>query len=60
MGNLLTPKLLWTSAKTKLAAQAQKTIIQIQLYQRQHGYLLQNKIFKLFESLVKQILCYSA
>ena len=59
MGILFTPRLSWTLAKTKLAAQAQKAIMQIQSYQRQHGYLLQNELFKLFDSLVKPILCYA-
>ena len=60
MGLLFTPKLVWTSAKIKLAAQAQKAIISIHNYQRAFGYLLQGDSFKLFDSMVKPILCYAS
>ena len=58
MGLLFTTKFVWTSAKIKLAAQSQKAIISIHNYQRAFGYLLQGDSFKLFESMVKPILCY--
>ena len=57
MGLLFTPKLKWTRAKLTLAAQAQKSIMLISNYQCKFGYFHHN-IFKLFDSMVKPILCY--
>ena len=58
MGLLFTPKLKWTCAKLTLAAQAQKSIMSISNYQRKFGYFHHNDIFKLFDSMLKPILCY--
>ena len=60
MGLLFTPMLSWTSAKIKLAAQAQKAIFSIQNYQRTFGYLQHSETFKLFDAIVKPVLCYAS
>ena len=58
MGLLFPTKLSWSSAKIKLAAQAKKTVFAIRKYQRPFGMFLHIYIFKLFDSMVKPILCY--
>ena len=60
MGLLFTPMLSWTSAKIKLASQAEKAIISITKYQHKFGHLLLNETFKLFDAIVKPILCYAS
>ena len=60
MGLLFTPMLSWTSAKIKLASQAEKAIMSISKYQRKFGHLLLNETFKLFDAIVKPILCYAS
>ena len=60
MGILFTPKLSWTPAKEKLAAQARKAIYSINNYQRKFGYFSHNEYFKLFDAMVKPILTYGA
>ena len=50
----------WTSAKIKLASQAQKAIQSIKNYEIKNGYLLHTESFKLFDSMVKPILCYAS
>ena len=60
MGLLFTPKLSWSKAKAKLAAQARKSIFAIRSFQRTFGYFSHNEYFKLFDSMVKPILTYGA
>ena len=60
MGLLFTPKLSWTCAKIKLASQAQKVILNIQNSEHIYGYLLHKESFKLFDAMVKSILCYAS
>ena len=60
MGLLFTPKLSWSKAKRKLAAQARKAIFCIKNYQRKFGYFKHEEIFRLFDSMVKPILCYGS
>lgn len=60
MGLLFTPKLSWSSAKLKLAAQAKKAIFAIRKYQQPFGKFLHNDIFKLFDAMVTPILCYAS
>ena len=60
MGLLFTPKLSWSKAKRKLAAQARKAIFCIQNYQRKFCYFKHEEIFRLFDSMVKPILCYGS
>ena len=55
---LFSPMLSWTSAKIKLASQAQKALNSIINYQRKYGYLLHTVTFKIFDATVKPILCY--
>ena len=58
MALLFTPKLSWTSAKIKLAAQAEKALISIKNYERAYGHLLHSEISKLFDAIIKLIVCY--
>ena len=60
MGLIYTPKLSWTKAKSKLAAQARKSIYAIKSYQRSFGNFSHTEYFKLFDSMVKPILIYGA
>lgn len=60
MGLLFTPKLSWSKAKRKLAGQAKKAIFCIRNYQRTFGYFKHDEIFRLFDSMVKPILCYAS
>ena len=60
LGLVFTPKLSWSKAKRKLASQARKTIFCIKTYQRKFDYFKHDEIFRLFDSMVKQILCYGS
>ena len=60
LGLIFTPKLSWSKAKRKLAAQARKAIFCIKNYQRKFGYFLHADMFRLFDSMVKPILCYGS
>ena len=60
MGLIFTPKLSWSKAKRKLAAQAKKAIFCIKNYQTKFGYFKHDEIFRLFDSMVKPILCYGS
>ena len=60
LGLIFTPKLSWSKAKRKLASQARKAIFCIKPYQRKFGYFQQDKMFCLFDSMVKPILCYGS
>jgi hypothetical protein len=56
MGLLFTPKLSWTKAKKKIAAQARKSFYVIKSYQRNFGKFLHSDYFNVFDSMVKPIL----
>ena len=43
--------------KRKLASQTRKAIVCIKTYQRKFSYFQQDEIFRLFDSMVKPILC---
>ena len=60
MGLLYTPKLSWTKAKLKLAAQARKSVGAIKSFQSTYGYFQLEEYFKLFDSMVKPILLYAS
>ena len=60
MGLMVTPKLIWTAAKTKLASQANRAIISMLKMQRCVGYFDHIEYFKLFDTMIKPILCYAA
>ena len=60
MGLMVTPRLIWTTAKTKLANQANKAIISMSKMQRFVGYFDYAEYFKLFDSMIKPILSYAA
>ena len=58
MGLIFTPKLSWSKAKRKLAAQARKAVFCIRNYQRKFGYFKHEEYFRLFDSMVSPILCF--
>ena len=60
MGLMVTPTLIWTTAKTKLANQANRAIISMIKMQRHIGYFDYTEYFKLFDTMIKPILCYAA
>ena len=60
MGLIFTPKLSWSKAKRKLAAQARKASFCIRNYQRKFGYFKHEEIFRLFDAMVKPILCFGS
>lgn len=60
MGILLTSSLSWSSAHSKLVTQAQRALFAIKAYQRPFGYLSVVDSFKIFDSMVKPILCYAS
>ena len=53
-------KLVWSKTKDVLALQASKAVFKIFQYQRQFGRFCPNDIFKLFDSIVRPILCYGS
>ena len=60
LGILFTPKLSWSMAKSKLAAQANKSIFAIKRFQVPFGRFLHNDMFKLFDAMVVPILTFGA
>ena len=60
LGLIFTPMLSWFSAQQKLAAQARKATFSIYKYQRAFGYFPCKDLFKLFDSMIKPILCHGA
>ena len=60
LGIYFTPKLVWSKTKDVLALQASKAVFKIFQYQRQFGQFCPNDIFKLFDSIVRPILCYGS
>ncbi|MEW8544944.1 MAG: reverse transcriptase family protein [Candidatus Thiodiazotropha sp.] len=60
MGLSVTPKLIWTRAKDTLAIQARKSIVSLLKLQNSIGYFEFVDLFKLFDTMVKPVLCYAA
>jgi len=60
MGILLTSSLSWSSEHSKLVSQAQKDLFAIKAYQIAFGYFSAIDSFKIFDSIVKPILCYAS
>ena len=60
MGVCFTPSLSWATTHTKLGIQAKKSILSIKQYQKSFGYFPIKEYFKLFDSLVKPVLCYAS
>ena len=60
LGSYFTPKLLWTKTKQILSLQALKAVNSILNQQKHFGYFHHHEAFKLFDSVVKPILTYSA
>ena len=60
MGLLFTPKLKWSKALTALTAQAKKSLNSINSYRYMYGPLTHYDYFKVFDSMVKPILCYGS
>lgn len=53
---LFTRNISWSAAKSKLVAQAKKSIYAIKHYQRHFGKFEFQDYFKMFDSMVKRIL----
>ena len=60
MGLLVSPKFIWTCAKEGLATHAKRSIISMLKMQCQIGYYEISEYFKLFDTIIKPILCYAA
>ena len=60
LGMYMTPKLSWSKTHEFAAKQASKAIACIFRYQKSFGRFRPFEIFKLFDSMVKPILCYGA
>ena len=60
LGVYLTPKLSWTKNHEYFAKQACKAIARIFKYQLSFGQFRPKEVFKLFDSMVRPILCYVA
>ena len=60
LGMYFTPKLLWTKTKNMLAKQAIEVNCSIFRYQRNFGSFDSKDLFKLFDTMVKPILCYGS
>jgi len=60
MGILYTPKLCWSAAKTRLAAQGRKALFAIKEYQIPFGYFCCTEFFKLFDAMVAPILTFGS
>ena len=60
LGMLMTPKLVWSKTIEMLSKQALKTTPSILRYQSKFGHFHPKDMFKLFDSMVKPILCYGA
>ena len=60
LGVYFTPKLLWSKTQEMLALQGIKSVACIFRYQRKFGHLSSVDIFKVFDAMVKPILCYGS
>ena len=57
---MFTPKLSWDASHEKLRTHAQKAIFAIYNYKISFGYFPIKKLFILFDSMIKPILCYGS
>ena len=60
LGVYLTPKMSWSFTIDKLSLQAKKISSCVLMYSKKYGNLAPNDIFKIFDSMVKPILCYTS
>ena len=60
MGLYITPRLIWSFAKTSLASQAKKAIISMIKLQNSVDYFEMNELLKLFDTMAKPILLYAS
>jgi len=60
LGMYMTPKLIWSKTHEFAAKQALKVSACIFNYQQKFGYFQPDDIFKLFDSMIKPILCYGS
>lgn len=60
LGMFMTPKLVWSTTHEYASKQAQKAVSCIFRYQRSFGLFYHRDIFKLFDCMIKPILCYGA
>ena len=60
LGMFFTPKLVWTKSLKSQALQALKASASIFKYQKNFGFFNPEDAFKLFDSVVKPILCYGS
>ena len=60
MGLQITPKLIWTYAKECLSIQAKKSIVKLNKLQSTVGYFDYTERFKLFDTVIKPVLCYGS
>ena len=60
MGLQITPKLIWTYAKECLSIQAKKSIASLKKLQSTVGFFEYTEMFKLFDSMIKPVLCYGS
>jgi hypothetical protein len=58
MGLIFTSQLSWTHAKEKMASQVKKAILSLKYYQKPFGHFPSNELFKIFDLMIKPILCY--
>ena len=58
LGVYFTPKLLWSKTQEMLALQGIKSVACIFRFQRKFGHLNSVDMFKVFDAMVKPILCY--
>ena len=60
LGMYFTPKLVWSKTKDMLSKQALKAISNIIRYQRNFGRFESKDMFKIFDTVVRPILCYGS
>ena len=60
LGVYFTPKMFWSFTIDKLSLQAKKACSCVLRYSKKYGNLAPNDMFKIFDSVVKPILCYTS
>ena len=60
LGLYFTPKLVWTKTKDILAQQATKAFSSIFRYQKNFGRFHSKDMFRMFDTIIKPILCYGS
>lgn len=60
LGMFFTPKLIWSKTQKEQALQGLKASANIFKFQKKFGFFSPKDIFKLFDSIVKPILCYGS